>query len=295
MRKSLIDNWSLEHAGSLLSREIDTSEVPRDKFILNIGGLTNYLHSLLYYDETIYLANGFEKDWTRFNWFEKNARLHLNGVAGESLEIDWKSEDSYTDQGIKNYLTSSEKLSLDLFVSPERATIIKEKSAISSSSNLETVFNKVDEIIERKSNSLWLKNTGLGIIENFEFPCLTQYVLSQATNIDDLLNVVVQLKESRRVIKAIQELIEISKSTKDSMRFQKEVENRINKAFGEKIKSDSPLTLKISAFFISINSPLDFNFFSRKEHLLFLKDIIACRTESGNLRASINRIFKQKL
>lgn len=61
MRKSLIDNWSLEHAGSLLSREIDTSTIPKDTFEANLGGLTNYIHSLLFYDETNYLANGFEK------------------------------------------------------------------------------------------------------------------------------------------------------------------------------------------------------------------------------------------
>ena len=112
-------------------------------------------------------------------------------------------------------------------------------------------------------------------------------------NIDDLLNVIVEIKESGRIKVVRTELTEISHHTKAAAKFQKEVENKIRLAFGDKSKSDTSLTVKINAWFFSLSKAIDINFFSRKEHLLFLKDIIACRTESGNLRNSISRIFKQ--
>lgn len=295
MRKSLIDNWSLEHAGILVGRDTDTSTIAKEQFIQNIGGLSNYIHALLFYDETNYLANGFEKDWTRFHWFNKNTKMHVNALSAQSLEIDWDSEESYTDKGISNYLKSSNNLGLDLFVSPERATMLKERILKRPANKLESVIGKIDEEILVEANSLWFKDTQLGIIENFKFPSLTQYVLSQASSVDDLLNVIVEIKESRRIKVVTDELSEISRNTKATAKFQKEVENKIKLAFGDKSKSDTSLTLKINAWFFSLNKTINFGFFSRKEHLLFLKDIIACRTESANLRNSISRIFKQSI
>jgi hypothetical protein len=295
LRRSLIDNWSLEHAGILLGRDSDVSAIPRDKFILNLGGLSNYIHALLFYDETNFLSNGFEKDWTKFHWFEKNTKLHVKGLSAQELDIDWNSEESYTDQGISNYLKSSDRLELDLFVSPERATMLNEHILKKSPSNLESVLKKVDEKITSEAQSLWIKEAQFGIIDNFKFPCLTQYVLSESSSVDDLLNVIIGIKDSRRVKYVMDELAEISSSTKASAKFQTEVENRIKRAFGDKSKSDTSLTLKISAWFFSLNKTINVNFFSRKEHLLFLKDIVACRTESGNLKKSIKRIFRQSL
>lgn len=295
IKKSLIDNWSLEHAGILLGRDFDISSIDKDKFILNLGGLSNYVHALLYYDETNYLTNGFEKDWTRFHWFKKNTNLHVKGLSPEGLEIDWDSEESYTDQGIKNYLHSSDSLGLDLFVSPERASQLKERVLKQSTNKLESLFHKIDEIILSESKSLWFNDTQIGIIENFQFPSLMQYVLSEASSVDDLLNVIIQIKDSGRVKAVTDKMIEISKSTKDTGKFQKDIENLIKRNFGDKSKSDKSLTLKISALFFSLNKTIDPTFFFRKEHFLFLKDIIACRAESGNLKDSLSRIFKQSL
>ncbi len=295
IKKSLIDNWSLEHAGILLSRDVDISSISKEKLVLNLGGLSNYVHALLFYDETNYLTNGFEKDWTRFHWFNINTKLYVKGLSSESLEIDWDSEESYTDQGIKNYLQSSDVLGLDLFVSPERASQIQGRVPRKSTTKPESLFQKIDEKILSESKSLWFSETQIGIVENFQFPSLMQYVLSEASSVDDLLNVIIQIKESGRVKAVIDKVNEISKSTKDTAKFQKEIENRIRLAFGDKSKSDTSLTLKIGAWFLSLNKTIDPNFFLRKEHLLFLKDVIACRAESGNLRDSISRIFKQSI
>jgi hypothetical protein len=295
MRKSLIDNWSLEHAGTLLSKDIDTSSIAKEKFILNLGGLSNYVHALLFYDETNYIANGFEKDWTRFHWFNINVRTHVKVLSPKILGIDWNSQESYSDQGIKNYLQSSYSFGLDLFVSPERASQLKERVLKNPTNKLESVLQKIDEKISSECKSIWFNDTRIGIIENFQFPSLMQYVLSEASSIDDLLNVIIQIKESGRIKAVTDKVEEISQSTKETGRFQKEIENQIRLAFGDKSKSDTTLTFKINAWFLSLNKTVEPNFFLRKEHLLFLKDIIACRAESGNLKKNLNRIFKQTI
>ena len=103
-QKSLIDNWSLEQAGSLLDDGTNYSSLPDQDFINSLGGLSNYINSILLYDETNFLANGFEGDWVRFSWFEKNTRLVVKPINPKSLNIDWNSEASYSDKGIRNYL-----------------------------------------------------------------------------------------------------------------------------------------------------------------------------------------------
>ena len=56
-KKSLIDNWSLEQAGFLLEGNNDYLKISDQLFTKCIGGLSNYINSILLYDETNYLAN----------------------------------------------------------------------------------------------------------------------------------------------------------------------------------------------------------------------------------------------
>ena len=114
----------------------------------SLGGLSNYINSILLYDETNFLANGFEGDLVRFRWFEKNTRLVIQPINPDSLNIDWNSEASYSDKGIRNYLVSSKHLKTDLFISPQRAEKIIANGLPKKVSSLNQTLTKIDEKIK---------------------------------------------------------------------------------------------------------------------------------------------------
>ena len=294
-QKSLIDNWSLELAGSLLDGNSDFFSFSEKDFISSLGGLSNYINAILLYDETNFLANGFEQDWTRFGWFERNTSLVVNPINPSSLNIDWNSADSYSDKGIKNYLVSSKNFATDLFVSPERADKIIEIGIPKVNNKLSSTLNKIDEKIKVEKEILWFDDIKVGIDNNFIFPSLTHYVLSQATSSDDLLTVIMQLKESGKVKSIRNKIDDITKSTKDLARFQKDVEKLIKENFDETNKTEKPWSIKFSVLFLTFTKAFNVDFFKRKEHLLFLKDIIACRTEAQGLNKDIERVFKRTI
>jgi hypothetical protein len=98
-------------------------------------------------------------------------------------------------------------------------------------------------------DSLWYDKLKIGIDRNFIFPSLTHYVLSQATNSEDLLMVIMQLKESGKVKSVRNKIDEITLSTKESSKFQKDVEKLIKASFGEPSKSDKPWSIKFTVLF----------------------------------------------
>lgn len=290
-KKSLIDNWSLEQAGFLLDGSNDYLSISDQLFTNFIGGLSNYINSLLLYDETNYLANGFESEWSRFNWFERNTKLFVRPINPDSLNINWNSKASYSDKGIKNYLVSSKELELDLFVSPERATKIKKDSIPKIETAFETTLKNIDEIIRTEKDALWFDNIKVGIDTNFFFPSLTHYVMSESSNADDIFTVIMQLKESNKVKFIRDKISEITKDTKKSSKFQKNIEKIIKEAFGDTNKSDTPWSLTLTVLFLTLTKSFSLDFFKRKEHLLFLKDIVKCRSEVQGLKKDIERVF----
>jgi len=294
-QKSLIDNWSLEQAGSLLDDYSNSHSVSEQDFVSSLGGLSNYINSVLLYDETNYLANGFERDWVRFGWFEKNTSLIIKPINPDSLNIDWNSAASYSDKGIKNYLVSSKRLATDLFISPERAQKIIDNGLPKIENNLIQTLVKIDEKIKSEKKTLWFDNLKVGIDRNFKFPSLTHYVFSEATNSEDLLRVIMQLKESGKVKSVRDKIDDITLSTIESSKFQKEVERLIKENFGESPKSENPWSIKFTVLFLTLTKSFNLDFFKRKEHLLFLKNIIACRTEAQGLNKHIKRIFGRTL
>lgn len=295
IQKSLIDNWSLEQAGSLLDGNNDFFSISEEEFITSLGGLSNYINSILLYDETNFLANGFEGDWLRFGWFEKNTRLILQSINPESLNIDWNSEASYSDKGIRNYLVSSNHLNTDLFISPQRAEKIKDNGLLKIENNLNQTLLKIDDKIKSEKDSLWFEDLKVGIDRNFSFPSLTHYVLSQATSSEDLLTVIMQLKESGKVKSVRDKIDEITMSAKEASKFQRDIERLIKENFGESAKTDKPWSIKFTVLFLTLTKSFNLDFFKRKEHLLFLKDIIACRTEARGLNNDVERVFGRKL
>ena len=295
LQKNLIDNWSLELAGQLLDGSEDIFSISDDAFIESLGGLSNYINAILLYDETNFLENGFEAEWTRFPWFEKNTKAYFNPIDPADLMIDWNSEESYSDKGIKNYLISSDQLCLDLFISPERATKITHNSISKIEQKLNTVLRKVDYKIQNEADQLWFDDLRIGIDKNFKLPSLTHYVLSEASNCNDLLKVIFQLKDSGKIDAIRSKIDEITISPKSAGKFQKDIENIIKNAFGVKTNSDRPWSIKLTVLYIiTLTKNFNFNFFKREKHLLFLKDIIACRSEANRLNKDIQRIFNRK-
>jgi len=53
--------------------------------------------------------------------------------------------------------------------------------------------------------------------------------------------------------------------------------------------------LKFSAMFLSIGKNFNLSFFDRREHIVFLKNLIKCRAEAHQLKKDFERIFKKRL
>lgn len=119
--RCVIDNWSLEHAAILLDVNSDITAQKVVSFEKNLGGLSNFIHSLLLYKDRYFILNGFEKDWKKFSWFEARIKSAINGITLDELGIDWESSASYADKGIRNYLLTSKYFESDLIVAPERS------------------------------------------------------------------------------------------------------------------------------------------------------------------------------
>lgn len=290
--RCIIDNWSLEHAGILVDSSIDLNQIEGDVQIRNLGGLSNFINAILLYEDSFYVTNGFEKDWKRFSSFDKHASAHLNAVQLDELIINWTDNAAYENKGIGNYLLTADYFESDLLVCPER-------SEITSSNNLDGAFletlKKIDKKILRERDESAFNSIKVGIEYNFRLPSLTQYVLSQASTREDLLKVIIQLKSDGKIRKVISEIEQITTTTKGAGKFESDIEYLVKKAFGRKVTGDNSWSVSVSVPFLGITKSIDMNFFRRSEHLVFLRNLIACRTEAFKLETDFKRIFKTKL
>lgn len=295
MKKSLIDNWSLQHAAIVLDNSFDLYRLDNTGFTNAIGGLSNYINSLLLYEETNYPENGFEEAWNGYDWFSKNTCAYIKPLNTDLTAIDWHAEKSYEDNGIENYLITSNYFNRDLFISPERAEVVNIKlSDFLSENNLTTTLKKIDEEINNHRASSWYDEINIGIENNFQLPSLTHYVLKEATSADDLLTVIMQLKSSKKIDRISLRISELTRSTRDAFKFQKEIENIINDYFANPSGSRD-WSVSVSALFLSLSKSFNLDFFDRREHIVFLKDIVKCRMESNSLADDIHRIFKRRI
>jgi hypothetical protein len=292
-RKCIIDNWSLEHAGFLLESSTDLSQKNSNSLVKNLGGLSNFINAILLYEESFFIMNGFEKDWKRFNWFDTNTSAFINGIQLDELTINWESPASYEDKGVRNYLFSSSYFESDLLICPERSEIDSINRKLDSTF-VETL-KEIDKKIQLERDSLAFSKIKIGIERNFQFPLITQYVLSEASTRGDLLTIIMQLKSDGKITRVINKIEEITATTKGAGRFEKDIQSLIKEAFGRQANNKDELSIGVSAFFISFSKSINLNFFHRKEHLVFLKNLIACRSEAHRLEKDIQRIFKRKV
>ena len=294
-KKCIIDNWSLEHAGFLLNDSEDIHFPNDESFENNLGGLSNFINALLLYENSCYLINGFENEWARFKWFEQNTSLFLTPLNPDITNINWTSELSYSDNGIKNYLITSDIFNADLFISPERSSKIINQGVPKTDTNLIRTLKRIDESISKHKDKSWYDNVKIGIENNFILPSLTHYILSEASSMEDLLTVIVQLKTDGKISRIKSKIDDLTSSTKSSMKFQNEINNIIIENLGMKSQRDRSWSVSISVLFLSLSKAFNFSFFNRKEHLIFLKNMAAIRAENRNLQDHIERIFKRKI
>jgi len=289
--KSIIDNWSLERTAILLSeREVMKSLSPND-FHKCIAGLSSYINSLLLYEETSYIHNGFENAWQRFDWFTTNSLAYIEKIDPTVLGIDWHSEDAYKNSGIHNFLLMSNYYAADLFVSPERAKAVIDVSPQLPKDNFEQVLKHIDEKIKQTGQNIIFENIRVGIDKNFELPSIAQYVLSESSGYDDLFKVILQLKDSRKIVNIRNKIEDITSTTKGALKFQKDIDNLFAELSGDKRKPGIKFNLKIPVLCLQFTKEFSVGFFRRKQHLTFLKDLITARMESDKLSKDLKRIF----
>lgn len=293
--RCLIDNWSLEYAGYLLNGEFERNYFTDEEFIKSLGGLSNYINAILLYDEAKFVANGLQTHWYRFDWFAKNTRLYVNPFIPKGSYIDWNEVLDSPDFGAKNYLLTSKYLDADLFISPERASHITRNGSPKVDRNFITTLEKIDEKIKFEKEELWDDRIKVGIEQNYVFPSLTSYVLSKASNVNDLLTVIMQLKDSGEMDKIKEEINQLSETTKGALKLQREVEGVVKRFFLNGKPADKPVTVSLDILFLSISKSFSLEVFQRERYLTFLKDVMACRAEAYRLKKDIERIFKRQI
>jgi hypothetical protein len=293
--KCIIDNWSLEQTACLFETDSLETFPSEELFINSLGGLSNFINAMLLYDDTKFIANGFQTGWYRYDWFKKNATLHIKPYIPDDFYLDWNNHIASNSLGTNHYLLTSKYLEADLFISPDRAKRILEQKMPLIDNTFIDILTKIDKNIQAEKNSIWSDKVKVGIDQNFILPSLTQFVFSQASSLDELLTIIMQLKGSNEIAKLKTQIQSLTESTKDFTKFQNEIENIIKDCFGKPNKSEKPWALKISVLFLTLTKSFNLDFIKRQQYSTFLKDVITCRSEAFRLKNDIDRIFKRKI
>jgi hypothetical protein len=157
------------------------------------------------------------------------------------------------------------------------------------------LLKSIDRKIQTEKDELIFKKAQISIDSNFLFPSLTQYILSEATNRNDLLTVVMQLKSDGKINRIIRKIDEIASSIKGTAKLQREIDSLIKNAFGKRVSNISDLNVGLSILFFSISKSVNLSYFNRKEYLIFLKNLVVCRSEAFRLEKDIERVFNIKI
>jgi hypothetical protein len=178
-------------------------------------------------------------------------------------------------------------------ICPERSQGVSLSNYTLDSSFIETLKEIDKKILHERDNSAFNK-IKIGIDQNFRLPSITQYIFSQTTSREDLLTVIMQLRSDGKIRRIISEIEEITSTAKGAGRFEKDIQKLVKRAFGQKSDTES-ISISVSAFFVNFSKSINLDFFRRKEYFVFLKDLIACRTEAYRVEKDFKRIFEKKL
>ena len=102
----------------------------------------------------------------------------------------------------------------------ERASKINSERLNGLDKSFTQTLDGIDSLVQKEKDKFLLKNSKIGIENNFLFPSLTHYVLSQASNTEDLITVIMQLKADWKIEKVRKKINEETETTKRSLKFQ---------------------------------------------------------------------------
>ncbi|WP_282088643.1 hypothetical protein [Aquimarina algiphila] len=297
---ALIDNWSLESSGALLDfnqkKLVSIDNASDEEFVSSFGALTNLINAIVFYDDIRFIDNGFQETWLRFNSFsQKISSLMKPYIQSNSEKL---IEQTSGNKGADYYVYLSKQLNSDVYLSPERSSIIirnLNKDNISISKRAIDLLNMSDQRIKNEALNLSSDIVKTGICKNFILPSILHYVMAESTTKDDLLDVAIQMRNSKE-IEAFKKIIKESFVGKEinSIKLENEIKEAIDVQLG-KISKDRSKDWQITftLFFISIGKT--FGWYKSENHLTFLKDTISFRTGLNNLDNHLERLFKIKI
>lgn len=290
--RCLIDNWSIDQAVGLLYEDPHSLVKGGYNILAHFGGLSNLISALILYEQPVFLKNGSEITWQDNNEAAGILLKYINPVAQPYVLEEYQSAFYSSDYGASYYMGISKHLNAELFISTERANKITQMGVKKNEAELLSLLKKIDIQIDKELENIWIENVRCGIQSNFLLPSLTHYVLSQSSSKDDLLEVILQIRRSNDVIKLKNKIAELYANSKNYMKFQEELDTLLKKQFNKEKKNNNSISLGIKVLFLSISKTVNIDFIKHKTYLTYLRDIMACRTETLGLKNHIERIFK---
>lgn len=292
INRSLIDNWSIEQSYEVLTEDLNRFTYDANSLLQHIGGLANLINSMLLYDDTLYLENGNHRFWkTSFDKIEPEFSKILIPASSFETPLIKTIQNPLPDNGAHHYLINSKKYDADLFVSTERSNSLLLNGAPPVTSDFIEALKSIDHQIEQELDYIWLKKVKLGIKNNFLVPSLTHYVLSESSNQNDVLKVLMELKRSDKISKIKNHLHETSMNLRDYSKFQDYLSEAIKYNFNKRTSNQLKFSVRINLIFMSISKGTDLNYRPFKPNFVLLKDIITCRTEVNGLMNHLQRVF----
>lgn len=312
-KSCIIDNWSLFLVSEFLKEKSYYAEQIEKSISFGLeqerisdisksfGALSNVINGLIFYENIYYLENGSESSWKNNPLADsKFSKILSSRKPPENLLQKYNS--NIPSNEAKFYMLTAELTGCDLLVSPYRSDIMLKSSELSVPSVTNDLINEIDG----KISDLLLDEKDLklkvGIESNQLLPSLTQLVLNDCKNINDVFEVAAQIKESdcvKNYKSRISELLSGNDVTKNYVKLKKDFEsiydNTIFKlGMRQKDKEQSfNAAFNLWIFKISnIKIPYSTKIRRNRKHLILLKNIAKCRLEMYNSQNTLKRILR---
>lgn len=314
MNKScIIDNWSLFLVSEFIKEKLYYAEQINKSISIGLeqehisdiskrfGALSNVINGIIFYDNIFYLENGSESTWKNYPM----ANLELNNILSKRKPPEnllQKYNTNIPSNEAQFYMLTAELIGCDLLVSPYRSDIMLKSTDLTIPSVTNNLIKEMDEkIVELFSDEKDLK-LKVGIESNQVLPSLTQLVLNDCSNINDVFRVATQIKESDFVINyksKMAELLSGTDITKNYIKLKKSFEEIYDSTIfklGLKQKDkEQSINVAFNLWILEISNikiPYYTRIIQSRKHLILLKNIAKCRLEMFNSQNSLKRILR---